>query len=118
MIRSNHRPSQPRAAQTPTESARAANQGWVGATANAVRIMVTPSILLDRVKTFTQTVNMCTLVDKTFTPTEKVVHVAYGCGCVRTFHVEHRLPDHLCSQHGDRQLSFTEEEVPVARSAA
>jgi hypothetical protein len=43
---------------------------------------------------------------------EKVVHVAFACGCVRTFHVErNHMPRTRCATHGDAQVSFTEEQV-------
>jgi hypothetical protein len=41
---------------------------------------------------------------------EKVIHIAFGCGCVRTFHVEQEHPDVVaCPEHGDMILSSTEE---------
>ena len=43
---------------------------------------------------------------------EKVTHVAFGCGCVQTFHVEHKAsPISRCEQHGDGIISTTEELV-------
>lgn len=48
---------------------------------------------------------------------EKVVHVAYRCGCVRSFHVKHQRPEVRCPKHGDAQLSFTEERVPQKAAA-
>jgi hypothetical protein len=56
---------------------------------------------------------MNTLNAKVLTLLEKVVHVAYECGCVRTFHVErNHLPRVQCATHGKPQISFTEEQVP------
>ena len=41
---------------------------------------------------------------------EKVMHVAFGCGYVRTFHVEHPAdPVAQCKDHGDHIISTTEE---------
>jgi hypothetical protein len=43
---------------------------------------------------------------------ETVTHVAFGCGCVRTFHVEHPAdPVARCAEHGDTIISTTEELV-------
>lgn len=51
-------------------------------------------------------------------PIEKVVHVAYGCGCVRTFHVErNHMPRTQCATHGDAQRAFTEEYLPKVQAA-
>lgn len=55
---------------------------------------------------------------KKVTEVEKVIHVAYGCGCVRTFHVKHQSSDTRCLIHGDPQISFTEEYQPKNRTAA
>lgn len=69
-------------------------------------------------KIFTHTVNMNTLAGNNLSLGEKVVHVAYGCGCVRTFHVErNHMPRTQCATHGDKQTSFTEEHLK-RRSAA
>ena len=40
---------------------------------------------------------------------EKVVHIAYDCSCVRTFHVEREVPAHVCPKHGKGQITFTVE---------
>ena len=42
---------------------------------------------------------------------EKVTHIAFGCGCVRTFHVKHQMPAQRCPKHGDCMVSTTEEVV-------
>lgn len=56
---------------------------------------------------------MNTLDGKVLTLLEKVIHVAYSCGCVRTFHVErNHMPRTKCATHGSDQISFTEERVP------
>lgn len=61
---------------------------------------------------------MMTLKDKYVTEVEKVTHVAFGCGCVRTFHVKHPAEANVrCAEHGDFPISTTEELVPK-RSAA
>lgn len=52
---------------------------------------------------------MTALAAKILSMHEKVVHVAFGCGCVRTFHVEHQTTTHRCVTHGDPMISFTEE---------
>ena len=57
---------------------------------------------------------MYTVTDKVLSLIEKVVHVAYGCGCVRTFHVEHQTPEMKCDKHDSAQISFTEECRPKA----
>lgn len=57
-------------------------------------------------------ISNCIMDTKTNKDThEKVIHVAYGCGCVQTFHVKRFTPDMRCATHGDHQLSFTEEWV-------
>lgn len=57
-----------------------------------------------------------TMEKKVVTMFEKVVHVAYGCGCVRTFHVKSFTPRVKCPVHHSEQISFTEEyhQRPVA----
>lgn len=57
---------------------------------------------------------MATSNEKTLPDFEKVIHVAFGCGCVRTFHVEHQATEMRCIAHGDPQISFTEELRPKA----
>lgn len=70
-------------------------------------------------KVFTETVNMITHDVKNSVEYERLVHVAYACGCVRTFHVEHNVvPDPQCAAHGDRYVCSTEESLPKERSAA
>jgi hypothetical protein len=50
---------------------------------------------------------------------EIVTHVAFGCGCVRTFHADHPAdPVARCQTHGDTIISTTKELVPKQRSAA
>ncbi len=45
----------------------------------------------------------------------KVTHVAFGCGCVRTFHVEHPAEAAIrCEKHGDHVVSTNQELVPKA----
>lgn len=64
---------------------------------------------------------MTTLNEKVFPTSEKVLHVAYTCGCVRSFHVEREPMDPFatrCYTHGDGWTSFTEEYQPTQRSAA
>lgn len=62
---------------------------------------------------FTDSVNMNTLVANFLASMERVVHVAYGCGCLRTFHVErNHTPRTRCETHDSEQISFTEELVP------
>lgn len=64
---------------------------------------------------FTQTVNMNTQNGKVLPRYEKVIHIAFGCGCVRTFDTE-QLTMVACPDHGDYIISTTEEMVrkPVA----
>lgn len=42
---------------------------------------------------------------------DKVIHIAYGCGCVESRHVEQSSTDSQCDAHGDPMISFTEELV-------
>ena len=42
---------------------------------------------------------------------ERVIHIAFGCACVRTFNVG-ELTMNKCPTHGDRMISTTEELVP------
>lgn len=43
---------------------------------------------------------------------ETVTHVAFGCGCVRTFHVDHPADTgDRCKEHGDTMVSTTQELV-------
>lgn len=44
--------------------------------------------------------------------TEKVVHMAFACGCVRSFRVERQMTAQRCPVHGDHMVSSTEEQVP------
>ena len=61
---------------------------------------------------------MNTLDDKKITEVEKVTHIAFGCGCVKTFHVEHPAEAYMrCVDHGDHMISSTQEYQPK-RSAA
>lgn len=60
---------------------------------------------------------MNTLNAKTLPEYVKVIHVAFGCGCVRTFHVEHQSKETRCVSHGDPQISFTEEYRPRGQAA-
>ena len=53
---------------------------------------------------------MCTLTDKVLPAEEKVTHIAFGCACVRTFHVEQLLLV-TCPLHGDPIVSTTEEWI-------
>ena len=49
---------------------------------------------------------------------EKVIHVAFGCGCVHSFHVKRHDIFQKCPEHGDWMLSSTEEireKVAAAR---
>jgi hypothetical protein len=48
---------------------------------------------------------------------EKVIHVAFGCGCVQTFHVERQVVMNRCPCHGDGPVSTTEESVPRLKAA-
>lgn len=59
---------------------------------------------------------MNTLTDKVLPAYEKVVHIAFGCACVRTFHVE-QLTLVKCPIHGDPIVSSTEEWVPKPAAA-
>jgi hypothetical protein len=52
---------------------------------------------------------MNTLTGKVLPMYEKVVHIAFGCGCVRTFHVKHQMTAQRCPVHGDVMISSTEE---------
>lgn len=54
---------------------------------------------------------MNTFIDKVLPVYEKVVHIAFGCACVRSFHVE-QLTMVNCPIHGDPMISSTEELVP------
>jgi hypothetical protein len=66
---------------------------------------------------FTENVKMFTVADKKMTFTEKVIHIAFACGCVRTFHVEHQATETRCAEHGDRMISTTEEVLPLDRAS-
>lgn len=55
---------------------------------------------------------MNTMTAKVIPMFEKVVHVAFGCGCVQTFHVKHQMTTNRCLLHGDPMTSFTEELQP------
>ena len=74
-------------------------------------------MLLDHAIFFTDTVNMNTLTGKVIPLFEKVIHVAFGCGCVQTFHVEHQVVMNRCPCHGDGPISSTEELVPRSQAA-
>lgn len=60
---------------------------------------------------------MNTLIDNILPMYERVIHIAFGCGCVQSF-----APDQVsmikCPVHGDGMLSTTEELVPKQRSVA
>jgi hypothetical protein len=56
---------------------------------------------------------MNTLNAKPLPEYETMLHIAFGCGCVQTFHVE-QLTLVECPIHGDRILSTTEELVRKA----
>ncbi len=60
---------------------------------------------------------MNTLTDKVLPAYEKVLHIAFGCGCVRSFHVK-QMTDQNCLIHGDSMVSSTEELVPTKAVAA
>jgi len=60
---------------------------------------------------------MNTLTDKVLPMYEKVIHIAFGCGCVRSFHVEHQMTTQRCITHGDPMISFTEEYQPKVVAA-
>lgn len=47
---------------------------------------------------------------------ETVIHIAFGCGCVRTFHVE-QLTLVACPEHGDYITSTTEELREIVQAA-
>lgn len=66
---------------------------------------------------FTENVKMFTVDDKKMTLYEKVIHVAFACGCVRTFHVEHQATGTRCDKHGDHMISTTEEIRPLAEAS-
>jgi hypothetical protein len=57
---------------------------------------------------FTYGVNMSTMTEKVLPLYEKVIHIAFGCGCVRTF-LPHQMTAQQCPVHGDRMISSTEE---------
>lgn len=59
---------------------------------------------------------MDTLNAKVIPMYEKVVHIAFGCACVRTFHVE-QLTLVACPTHGDPVVSTTEELVRKPQAA-
>jgi hypothetical protein len=59
---------------------------------------------------------MNTLTDEVLPVFEKVVHIAFGCACVRTFHVE-QLTLVRCPIHGDPIVSSTEELVEKTQAA-
>lgn len=59
---------------------------------------------------------MNTLNEKTFTPMEKVIHIAFGCGCVQSFLPE-QMTAQSCSQHGDQMISSTEEYREKVKAA-
>lgn len=59
---------------------------------------------------------MNTLTDKVFPMYEKVIHIAFGCGCVQTFSPD-QMTAQRCDLHGDHMISSTEEirkKVPSA----
>ena len=53
---------------------------------------------------------MNTLNEKTFTPTEKVIHIAFGCGCVQSYSPE-QMTAQRCPDHGDHMISSKVEQV-------
>jgi len=58
---------------------------------------------------------MNTVTEKISPMYDQVIHIAFGCACVRTFHVEQ--PTFIrCPVHGDSIISTTTEylEKPVA----
>jgi hypothetical protein len=59
---------------------------------------------------------MNTLAEKVLPMYEKVIHIAFGCGCVQSFHAK-QLTLVKCPIHGDHILSTTEEWVPKAQAA-
>lgn len=73
--------------------------------------------LLDPAEIFTDTVNMILVSGENvtlfngFDSFEKVLvtHVAYACGCVRTFRAEEIFTEATCKEHGDPVLSTTQE---------
>ena len=56
--------------------------------------------------------NMNTLTEKIFTSYEKVIYIAFGCGCVQSFR-PNQMTAQRCPQHGDHMVSSTEELVRV-----
>lgn len=59
---------------------------------------------------------MNTLDAKVLPVYEKVVHIAFGCACVRSFHVE-QLTLVKCPIHGDPIVASTEEWLPKRQVA-
>jgi len=62
-------------------------------------------------------VNMTTAQENLFTLYEKVRHVAFRCGCVRTFK-EHEGGAAQCPRHHSPYTSITEEYRPALRLAS
>jgi len=52
---------------------------------------------------------MSALTVKTFAPTVEVVHVAFYCGCVRTYAANKAFAVRACPKHGDAVASTTVE---------
>ena len=71
---------------------------------------------LELLDIFTHTVNMNTLDDKVLPSYEKVIHIAFGCGCVQTFHPE-QMTAQRCLSHGDHMISSTVEYQKKAEAA-
>jgi len=46
-----------------------------------------------------------------------VTHVAYACGCVRTFHIGQVFTEAVCEEHGDPVISTTQEHLLPERAA-
>jgi len=51
---------------------------------------------------------MNTLLGKVLPLYEKVIYIAFGCGCVQTFHAK-QMAAQRCPIHGDSMVSSTEE---------
>lgn len=54
------------------------------------------------------------MLDKKLPEPDKVIHVAFGCGCVQSFLKGQQVVMPRCPRHGDHQVSATEELVPLS----
>jgi hypothetical protein len=59
---------------------------------------------------------MNTVTDKVLPAYEKVIHIAFGCGCVQSYRPK-QMTSQRCPIHGDTMVSSNQELVPKAVAA-